>query len=93
MSDHATDNGFTIVEMADFPKEIPAGSHDQYHMYTIVGRNASNTTHHHEFGDVTICFSETSPEGPFTKKFPERRYVIVCDQWTGKRIKVILPEV
>src|SRR5690606_23945337 len=85
-------NGFTVAEMSEFDPAIPAGSADTYHMYTHGGQNASNTTHHHKFGDVTVCFDETSPKGEFTSKFPERRYVIVCDQWTGKRLKVILPE-
>lgn len=85
-------NGFIVGEMSEVPVDVPAGSYAPYHMYSHVGQNASNTTHHHEFGDVTICYDETSPKGEFTKKFPERRYVIICDQWTGKRLKVILPE-
>jgi len=75
-----------------FPFVQPAQLEDGYHQYTLAGQNASNTNRHHDYGDVAIMFAETAPFDEQGRPNTER-YVIICDNWTGKRIKVILPQV
>ena len=94
-------NGFSVMEVDGFDPSIPASQDDQYHCYSHVGMNASNTVHHHKFGDVTVFHGNTSPYGEHSKADDMQvrhvgamsRYVIIADQWTGKRIKVFLPAV
>lgn len=89
-TDYVKVGDFGVQTMPDFDPAQPAASQDEYHMYTLIGRNASNTKHHHDYGDVAVFFSETSPTNSHGKNNRER-YVIVVDQWTGSRIKVLLP--
>lgn len=95
-SDHpapeATMNGFAVVPMADFDKSEPPACSDTFHTYSIVGQNASNTTKHHTFGDLTIFHGETSMIGWDDKPVAaDKRYIIIADAHTGKRLKVFLP--
>jgi hypothetical protein len=82
-----------VTAMNSFDPGIPAAQQDQYHMYTHIGLNAANTTYHHKFGDVTVFFSNTSinSDNPDLPAKPDERYLIIVDQWTGERLKVVLP--
>lgn len=85
---------FTVAEMPAFDPLVPVMSQDHYHMGVLIGQDSSNTDHHHRYGDVTVCFSDTAPEtGNGLRVGIGERYVIICDQWTGKRLKVVLPVV
>lgn len=90
------ENGFVVEVMSDFDTNIAPANQDTYHMFSLVGQNASNTNYHHKFADVTVFMGNTSPYSEHdtdrTKRNPYQRYIIVVDAWTGKRIKIELPE-
>lgn len=90
--DKTLDNGFKVCELSEYDPEMPMATQDQYHMYSAIGFNASNTKHHHKYGDVTLFYSETSPVSGNGINMTGRRYIIIADQWTGKRLKVVLPD-
>ena len=79
--------GFKLAEMSELDTAIHPALQDTYHMYVVIGAHSQNLE-----GDVTVFYANTSPENEFVKSDPNKRYVIIMDHATGKRLKVILPD-
>lgn len=63
--------------------EIHPAHIDHYHTYQHLGQTQDNPS-----GQITVFLGKLAP----SQKNPGRRYIIIVDHATGKRLRVQLPE-
>lgn len=81
-------NGFTVASMAPYPVATHPGHTDAYHMGTTLTQDAMNMKVPMDRQVYALYDNLYDPVRPNNKR---ERYVIICDNATGARIKVILP--